>query len=184
MRKWHRIALSSRTAWPRRWRSFSSGGRKPWKQVPHWREPDTLRVSNFEVFLSYCFKRFFCFRRFQILLHIMANPDHSASISWLFFCGTQKNCFTVLGTNIISPSIGKMIFGLTRLVGSMYPFPGWFNPHWFGQAFTNLGSYSCGTGIPVDGNRLLGYLIEIKRSGYLYQIWDMVKSNSVWVILG
>lgn len=35
---------------PRRWRSFSSGGRKPWKQVPHGREPDTLRVSNFEVF--------------------------------------------------------------------------------------------------------------------------------------
>lgn len=101
------------------------------------------------------------FFQIQILLHIMTNSDHSASISWLFFLWNPKKMLHTPGKkNIISPPkvLGKMIFGLTRLVGPMSPFPGWFNPHWFGQAFTNLGSYSCRKGIPVDGNRLLGYL--------------------------
>lgn len=152
--------LSSRSAY-RRWRSFSSGGRKPWKQVPHWREPDTLRVSIFEVFfvivssVSFVSEEKGCddgdvlgsrldvFIKkdvFQILLHIMANPDHSASISLLFFWWKQQNCFTL--------PLGRWFLGLPvwwvpcidSLDGSTLTVPL--------QAFTNIGSYSCGKGIP------------------------------------
>lgn len=54
-------------------------------------------------FFSLLFQAFLLFQ-IQILLHIMANPDHSASIWWLFFfVEANKNCFTLLGRKTSYP---------------------------------------------------------------------------------